>query len=211
MLSTPNGRRGFFSNTWKEEGWAKFAVTGWMCERFPKARLELEQRSMGERVFAQEYECQFMDAETQLVSGKYLEGAVRPGVEPLVLFAPGGNWKRFDPEDADIYWREFTVGVDLGKRRNPAAIAVIEKRCVRTGRQIAWDRRWEEVITWNVRYLERVAVGTPHHETVQRIRRVVRIRTCRRVLWSWWWMRREWGRCRWRRWSSSIWGARLWR
>ena len=41
MLSTPNGRRGFFWNTWTEAGWAKFAVTGWMCERFPKALASL--------------------------------------------------------------------------------------------------------------------------------------------------------------------------
>ncbi len=59
----------------------------------------------------------------------------------------------------------FYVGLDLGQRRDPAAIAVVEKtRVIR------------------VRHLERVQLGTPYPGVVERVREIVRngqlVRNC---------------------------------
>jgi hypothetical protein len=67
-------------------------------------------------------------------------------------------------------WRRekvFYIGLDLGKRRDPAAIAVVES--VERGRafQAPLYR------TLGVRQLERVALGTPYPLVVDRVREIV--------------------------------------
>ncbi len=51
----------------------------------------------------------------------------------------------------------FYVGLDVGQRRDPTAIAVVERR---NGRLM-------------VRYLERIALGTPYPRVVERVRKLV--------------------------------------
>jgi hypothetical protein len=53
----------------------------------------------------------------------------------------------------------FYLGLDLGQRRDPAAIAVVEKRGV-----------------MRVRHLERVRLGTPYPGVVERVRAITRHR-----------------------------------
>jgi hypothetical protein len=61
-LSTPYGKRGWFHQEWTQgEGWHKVEITAWQCPRIDRAFLEQERRAIGERWFAQEYECQFME------------------------------------------------------------------------------------------------------------------------------------------------------
>jgi hypothetical protein len=67
----------------------------------------------------------------------------------------------------------YFVGVDLGQSRDFTAIAVVE-RSERTG---AWDpvvcaRR--KVVALELRYLERIALGTPYPEVVERVAQVTR-------------------------------------
>ncbi|HTQ87107.1 MAG TPA: hypothetical protein VMI93_12905 [Candidatus Solibacter sp.] len=84
--------------------------------------------------------------------------------EAAVEAAQGRAW-----EAAPLY----VVGVDLGQSRDYTAIAVVEAKAVRAG----WDgARWE----WKterrlaVRHLERVALGTPYQEVVERVVEVAR-------------------------------------
>jgi hypothetical protein len=51
----------------------------------------------------------------------------------------------------------YYVGLDLGQAQDPAAIAVVERMA----------------LTLEVRYLERVALGTPYPGVVARVRRIV--------------------------------------
>lgn len=67
---------------------------------------------------------------------------------------------------------QFFVGVDLGQRRDFTAIAVVERAEV-TGEWHAaeWARRKE--VKLRLRFLERVALGTPYPEVVDRVVQVV--------------------------------------
>ena len=63
------------------------------------------------------------------------------------------------------------VGVDIGRRQDPSAIAVVEERRVITG----WDAaKWTDVfeIETAVRYVERVPLGTSFTTVVERIKAV---------------------------------------
>ena len=69
------------------------------------------------------------------------------------------------------------MGLDLGKRRDPAAIAVVESGERKLG----------------VRQLERIALGTPYPLVVERVREIVRASgNCAGAVRGWWWMRRAW-------------------
>jgi len=64
LLSTPFGKRGFFHNEWFNGGaaWRRFAIPASMCPRITPEFLAEEQRSLPRDVFAQEYECKFIEA-----------------------------------------------------------------------------------------------------------------------------------------------------
>jgi hypothetical protein len=67
----------------------------------------------------------------------------------------------------------YFVGVDLGQSRDFTAIAVVE-RGLRTG---AWDPvryAWRKLATLELRYLERMELGTPYPEVVERVVQVTR-------------------------------------
>ena len=61
----------------------------------------------------------------------------------------------------------FLVGLDLGKRHDPAAIAVVER--VDRGRAFQ-PAKFERL---GVRHVERLALGTPYPRVVERVREVV--------------------------------------
>lgn len=64
-------------------------------------------------------------------------------------------------------------GVDFGQSRDFTAIAVLE----RAETKGAWDGAmyaWRKEVTLHLRYLERVALGTPYPEVVARVVRVTR-------------------------------------
>ncbi len=65
-LSTPFGTRGWWFEAWRsDEPWERYEATAAQCPRISQDFLDEERRAMGEWWYAQEYECQFLDAETQ--------------------------------------------------------------------------------------------------------------------------------------------------
>lgn len=64
-MSTPAGKRGFWSTAWHEGGasWQRVKITGDQCPRISPAFLADERRGLGP-LFAQEYEGAFIDAAT---------------------------------------------------------------------------------------------------------------------------------------------------
>ncbi len=63
---------------------------------------------------------------------------------------------------------KYFVGVDFGQTRDFTAIGVLE-RAETTG---AWDPvmfAWKKVVSLRLRYLERIALGTPYPEVVNRL------------------------------------------
>jgi hypothetical protein len=67
----------------------------------------------------------------------------------------------------------YFVGVDFGQSKDPTAIAVLE-RAETTGEWDAVQFAWRKVVSLQLRYLERVALGTPYTEVVERVVQVTR-------------------------------------
>lgn len=65
-LSTPFGTRGWWYEAWRSaETWERYEVPARDCPRISAEFLEEEHRAMGKWWYDQEYECRFLDAETQ--------------------------------------------------------------------------------------------------------------------------------------------------
>jgi hypothetical protein len=63
----------------------------------------------------------------------------------------------------------YFIGVDLGQRRDHTAVAVLERAEVEGEWDAVWYRRRREERR-SLRHLERVALGTPYPEIVERVR-----------------------------------------
>jgi hypothetical protein len=68
----------------------------------------------------------------------------------------------------------FFVGLDLGQRRDPSALAVVERAEVVFDERdrVTYERR--RALRYRVRFLERVRLGTPYPDVVGRVREVLR-------------------------------------
>ena len=85
-LSTPFGTRGWWYDAWTSpEPWERYEVPARKCPRIAPAFLEEERRSMGEWWFAQEYECRFLDGETQPFGQEDIDRAFEEPVEQWIL------------------------------------------------------------------------------------------------------------------------------
>jgi hypothetical protein len=87
LMSTPNGKRGFFWETWERGGgeWEKVKATAYECPRIDHKFLEEERRTMGERWFRQEYLCEFTDAVDQVFPMDVVHGALSGEFKPLAV------------------------------------------------------------------------------------------------------------------------------
>lgn len=85
LLSTPRGKRGFYFKTWKEGGdeWEKIQVKADECERISKEFLKEEYETLGRWWYAQEYCCEFVDAEGQLFTYDDLQAMHSSDVLPF--------------------------------------------------------------------------------------------------------------------------------
>ena len=58
LLSTPNGRSGFFYEAWiSGRDWTRIEASAEECPRIPAEFLEEEREALGEEIFRQEYCC----------------------------------------------------------------------------------------------------------------------------------------------------------
>lgn len=85
LMSTPNGRKGFFWEEWERGGpeWTRIAVPATECPRIPRAFLEEERRKHPARSFAREYLCEFGEAEESVFREDVIRRAIRSDVKPL--------------------------------------------------------------------------------------------------------------------------------
>lgn len=75
-LSTPWGKRGWWSDAWHgPDVWNRVKVTADQCPRIPPEFLVEERRSLGDWWYLQEYECQFLDAESAAFRSQDIEAA----------------------------------------------------------------------------------------------------------------------------------------
>ncbi|MGH9628414.1 MAG: terminase large subunit domain-containing protein [Bryobacteraceae bacterium] len=85
LMSTPAGPRGFFWETWERGGsqWTRIAVPATECPRISQEFLEEERQRKGDRVFRQEYLCEFVQGEDALFNEEDVEACVRREIPVL--------------------------------------------------------------------------------------------------------------------------------
>jgi hypothetical protein len=84
-LSTPAGRAGWFYALWTspDPAWDRVMVRATDCPRISRAFLEQELKDLGPAKYSQEYDLEFVDAETQAFMGELIEQAFTDEVRPL--------------------------------------------------------------------------------------------------------------------------------
>ncbi len=88
-MSTPWGRRGWFHQEWTGTGtWERIRITAEMCPRISKEFLDEERASLGERWFAQEYQCSFEENEAGVFRFEDIEAAIDDSITPLFEEVP---------------------------------------------------------------------------------------------------------------------------
>ena len=73
-LTTPFGKRGWFYQQWTEgEDYVRTSKNAYECPRISAAFLEKEMKRLGPLLFAQEYECQFIDPVSSAFSSELID------------------------------------------------------------------------------------------------------------------------------------------
>lgn len=84
LISTGNGRRGYFFETWEHgQDWKRIRVSALQCPRISAEYLEKERRELGPMLFGQEYLCEFIDAEASAFSSEMIELALADDFDRL--------------------------------------------------------------------------------------------------------------------------------
>jgi hypothetical protein len=172
LMSTPNGKRGFFCDAWTRGGpkWTRVRVPATQCPRISPKFLEDERRAMGERWFRQEYMCEFGEAEDGVFREESIERLKDTAVTPLY----GAMGFPFGGGATTVYPARYAIGVDLGQRQDYSALAVVEHRRLLTGERdpVTWELKSK--VLRSVRHLERVPLGTSYEEVAERVGRLAR-------------------------------------
>jgi len=83
-LTTPYGKRGWFWDAWSAgEGWERTKVTADQCPRIDADWLADEQRLIGPFQYAQEYQCEWIDVESQFFASDLIDAAISEDVPAL--------------------------------------------------------------------------------------------------------------------------------
>ncbi len=85
LMSTPNGKRGFFWEEWTKGGaeWTRVSVPATECPRISKEFLEKERRDRSDEWVRQEYMCEFVQDCKGLFDMDLVDAAFTDDFEPL--------------------------------------------------------------------------------------------------------------------------------
>ena len=169
LMSTPNGKRGFFYREWTAgDDWQKWAVKATDCPRIPAHFLEQEQRDLGPDFFEQEYMCHFFAPLDAIFDEPTVRRAVVSGPGPIFTdsydLAPENTYHMLK--------REFLIGVDLGQRRDHSAIVVIEVAEIASKDRSAVTFAPTITTRRTVRHIEQIPLRTPFPDVVERVTRI---------------------------------------
>lgn len=185
LMSTPNGKRGFFFDTWMngDPQWTRISVPADQCDRITKKFLAEERSRMSASQFAQEYLCQFGDSESSLFCPDDIKALFNPSVEPLFTpLTPPTKlpWEPAEPEFTLIPanapgWTHYVLGLDLGQARDHTAISVIEQKTFLTTQRDRLDFAHLAFSRLRLRHIEKIALRTSYTEIVDRIVEMVSV------------------------------------
>ena len=133
--------------------WERIRVTGAECARIAEPFLKEERRSLGERRFRQEYDCEFLDDGGAVFPAAWVDEAFRPWAE--------ASQRRMGSD--------FYVCVDLGQRYDHTALVVLERWEEDTGElnRVTWSRVKRR--RFGVRWMEKTPLMTSYVDVVERI------------------------------------------
>lgn len=85
MLSTPNGKQGFFYETWEHGGsqWLRVSMTATDCPRISPDFLEEQRSVMGIDSFRQEHMCEFIGSGAAAFDRDLVEAAFTNDLDPI--------------------------------------------------------------------------------------------------------------------------------
>lgn len=83
MLSTPFGQRGVYHELWMHSDYQKVQITADQCPRITRQFLESERRTLPNRIFRQEYYCEFLQTDDAVFSYDDIMNLTTDSVEPL--------------------------------------------------------------------------------------------------------------------------------
>lgn len=88
LLSTPNGRQGFFFDTWEGQGeeWEKIKIVATDCPRISESFLKEELETLGRFWYSQEYECIFTEGENAVFRYSDIIRCFKPEIEAINLW-----------------------------------------------------------------------------------------------------------------------------
>lgn len=166
LMSTPNGKTGFFYDIWAKGGpdWTRIRVPATECPRISTQFLDEERRANSDRFFRQEYLCEFLDRDDTAFRDDWIEDALRNDVPPLGRPDPVIEGWSIDESS-----RRFFVGLDLGQRQDYTAIAVIERHTIKSADLDPGTRSHHEKVRYRCRLLRRLPLGLGYVEVVDKV------------------------------------------
>src|SRR5205807_5396595 len=75
LMSTPNGQSGFFYNEWHatQSAWQRTQIQADQCPRISSEFLAEQRIRLGDQMYRQEYQCEFLSTGTQVFSQELLQ------------------------------------------------------------------------------------------------------------------------------------------
>jgi hypothetical protein len=175
LLSTPNGKRGFFFQEFSlaaDRNWLRLTAPAegpGASGRIDPAFLATERTRKTTEQFAQEYLCEFTTTERNTYRPESIYRAFRPDIAP------------FDPAQRQLEnfaglpdRPTYFIGVDLGKKQDHSVIALVEYRTIPTGTYDPYYRQPLFRRELRLRYLRQFPIGTPYLEVIPEVTRLCR-------------------------------------
>ena len=161
LLSTPFGQSGLFYESWAHGGedWTRFSVKATECGRFDEETLRRFERTFGVSMVRQEFLCEFLPAGGQLIDRALVEKAISATPRPM---PEGLGWTKRRPPEV-----QYFLGVDLGLRRDPTAMAVLKREVRATGLRDPVSLEWGVETVMTLEEVTRAPLETPYAEVGQ--------------------------------------------
>ncbi|MBL8218780.1 MAG: terminase family protein [Bryobacterales bacterium] len=185
LLSTPNGRAGFFYREWiaNSSQWTRFEIPATKCPRISPLFLDEERLSHTRDAFLREYCCQFLDPEGAVFPYSLLQDTLcdvealpihRANANAGVVVPPTDRHLRTEfeamalargvvPPGPPVYY----IGVDIGQSQDYTAISIVERADIISGPQDRITYSWPKTTLRTVRFLHRIPLGTSYPDVAE--------------------------------------------